>query len=501
MVENWAVVGAGLSSASFLRGFAIASSAYPKSKLPNVTILHHSDVDGEANSVDSVPISGKKVAIPGFFSVPPGQKIHSNLANGLSGSQNFGGWSQKWGATWFPPLDSDLALWPEEIRLNLIEGLKAVEDTYSVVGPKRASLRRPARGLPARVSPSFMERQAQNLPPELRFSPSSLFIAPLAADQTEGCNQCGQCLTGCPAGHIWNALDEIKRLQEHLGFGVISNFSVTKIVPAAGRFLIVGFGEGDRRRELQFDRVFLGAGPLQTGCILARSELAVEPLIVRETAMFAVPFMRVDGRKTVVDEVPRIGLSEGFLTEDRGRSSDKAPRFFAQLYGDSAELRKKITSESRIAGALPAWLQKAIFARIGVAMVFVRQDRSPSIRVTVAGQAATIYSSSGESPFSPLVKFTLAMRRAGLIALLPLLRPAPAGHSYHLGASFPLADDAIAPLDLNTTNSLGEPNGHSKIHLIDGSGLPVVPPTPVSGLVMANNFRLAKAVLKNVLSA
>lgn len=499
MVENWVVVGAGLSTASFLRGFANASYSYPKDRLPRITVLHHSEVSSAIDTGGLASISGKRVGIPGFFSSPPGQKIQSSLANGLSGSQNFGGWSQGWGATWHPPFDSDLAMWPEETRVELIEQLRAVEKSYSVVGPWRTSTDRQRPRSPARVEPSFLENAVQKLPTQVSFSASSLFLAPLDEDQSKGCNQCGQCLTGCPAGHIWNAQHEISDLQKRLGFEILPNFSVTRVIPSSSGFLILGFGEGEQHQKLKFDRVFLAAGPLQTATILLRSDMAAQPVEVRETSMFAVPFVRSDGRKTAAPGQTRIGLSEAFLTENHGKNPDNGPRFFSQLYGDSGELRERIMSESRFARILPTWLQATLFSRIGIAMVFVRQDKSPLIRVSLDGDLARLDASPGRKPFSNLVQFAFSMLRVGLVAFLPFLRSAPPGHSYHLGASFPLAGNPENPSQVNKTNVLGEPNGHQKIHLIDGSSLPIVPPTPVSGLVMANNFRIARAVLKDAL--
>ena len=83
-------------------------------------------------------------------------------------------------------------------------------------------------------------------------------------------------------------------------------------------------------------------------------------------------------------------------------------------------------------------------------------------------------------------------RMLDLYPVLPMLRLAAAGKSYHYGGSFPHATDGSTTF---RSDRLGRVEPWQRIHLVDASVFPNVPATTFTLTVMANAHRIAAETL------
>ncbi len=79
-----------------------------------------------------------------------------------------------------------------------------------------------------------------------------------------------------------------------------------------------------------------------------------------------------------------------------------------------------------------------------------------------------------------------------LYPLLPMLRLAAGGKSYHWGGSFPHTGDRSAALG---SDRLGRVGPWRRIHIVDASVFPNVPAMTFTLTIMANAHRIASETL------
>src|SRR5262249_50676193 len=89
------------------------------------------------------------------------------------------------------------------------------------------------------------------------------------------------------------------------------------------------------------------------------------------------------------------------------------------------------------------------------------------------------------------VAFTLLKhaRRIGAVPLVPMLKIAELGRSFHSGGSFPMSEN---PRGFQT-DLLGRPSGWQRLHAVDATIFPSVPATTITFSVMANAHRIGCA--------
>lgn len=86
-----------------------------------------------------------------------------------------------------------------------------------------------------------------------------------------------------------------------------------------------------------------------------------------------------------------------------------------------------------------------------------------------------------------LWKIARHARELGVFAVPFFARLGLPGQSYHCGGSFPMSS---APRALET-DTLGRIPGFDRIHAVDASVLPSIPPTTITFTAMANAHRIA----------
>jgi hypothetical protein len=81
-----------------------------------------------------------------------------------------------------------------------------------------------------------------------------------------------------------------------------------------------------------------------------------------------------------------------------------------------------------------------------------------------------------------------------LYPVLPMLRLAAGGKSYHFGGSFPHARNGMSAIF--GTDRLGRVRSWQRIHLVDASVFPNIPAMTFTLTIMANAHRIASESLE-----
>jgi ferredoxin len=506
--ERWALLGSGLSGLAFLTQLETELALVQPSKRPTVTVFPGLVPPAPPSVGAKAAVTGKQVNGVDPFFIVDRLTVKSRLAKRLAGSNSIGGWGQIWGATWCPPTEQSLQDWPEAIAQKLALFFEKAESAFDIVGTPLH--RKKSQTGTVRVSLGFLDPQTITSPGvsetrgerTISIRPSNLFIAPFADDQSSGCNQCGQCLLGCPSNHILNPAVRFELIVKSpsLPLEVRPGVIVQELQELNDFVSIKTVSLSGDQEWHEFDRVFVGLGALQTAVIMLRTESIKDPVILGEAAMIAVPFIRKKFQRTDTVE-SRISLCDAFFL-----SSETSPNLtadadrFAQLYGSSAALIESVWALRILKRLLPAKAADLLLSRIGVAMYFEHSDSSRQIELT--RQKGEILIRPGRRPRNPpmFTKFLKEIRSFGILPLPLIKRRAPTGHSYHLGGSFPLVDpEPPESRSSNWSDALGRPNHLDRVHLIDSSVLPRVTSTPTAGVTMANAMRLCSAVVAELL--
>jgi hypothetical protein len=424
--------------------------------------------------------------IPSIF------QTRSNLESGIGGSATFGGWTNIWGATISPLTKNELGFWDHD-RHVLKEHQRIIREKLKFGHPDldfnsidyRSGLL------------NHIDLESNKATPEVNIRLSDLAITPVSSSPETGCVRCSNCLKGCPWGKIWSAnlgWEEFKqsgRLQYELDFWIES------VIESRDKVEVRGKRDGELE-SLYFDKVFVALGVFQTAALMLRSKIARE-IEIRDSAMFVVPFIRPFFRSTSPTR-SGISLSSAFVTTNftRGKSLASEHDFFAQLYGYSEDLEKKISARFKYFEMVPKSLRKLILSRIGIAMCFFDQTLSGTIVCNLESDGVVAI-----TPFSPKIEkgelASIARRQLAKVKLftLPfvgeLLSP---GLGFHSGASFP-PDSAQRGEQKNYSDKFGRPNETQRIHLIDTSVFPRIGSSPPTFNAMVNAYSISKAIIDN----
>jgi len=438
------------------------------------------------------------------FATPPGQvrRFGSDFAMEPAGmtfadgadafflrsSRAGGGLSNLWGSALLPYRATDMAGWPITAD-DLAPHYRAVAALLPVAG-RSDDLQRlfPIPDMAGRTTlpPS---PQAERLLDRLDRARSALAADGITAGQARqavapGCRLCGQCLHGCPWGLIWSAGAEVEKLRQNPNFTHRPGAIVTSLREDADTVTLhLASGE-----TLAPDRAFLGAGVLESARILLASGLATS-LDLRDSAHGFLPFLHRWSAPRRPDRGPFHTLPQVFAELD---APDLSPfSLHAQIYtwNEFFEADLVQTYARRLPGSAPFF--RALARRLIVAQIFLHSDQSAIARLTLAADGrlkATVLPNPATGPtFDAAARaYGRGLARAGLLPLLPARRLNPPGSAFHAGATLRMARTPGA----RQSDTLGRPQGMSRLHLIDASSLPAIPATTITLSVMANAHRI-----------
>lgn len=434
------------------------------------------------------PAGKMTAAVSDAFRIPDSFRMSSSLEGEMAGSSAFGGWSNIWGGTILRYTQWGLSHWKFE---NF-----AIQDSYMKlehllpkfrIEPGQSLLRRIPRFLATATEFTISGRKCS-------IGPSNLAISEFSPDQRTGCNQCGECLSGCPANHIWNAGEDWERLFSSENFGLLSNEWVEKVSETAGKVRIESTDDHGDTQIREYDRVFVGLGAIQSGALMIRSGIARSPVLIRDSRMILAPFIRKYLGKTG-DNQKRVTLSDGFALTTNEDEGDLGVDFFSQIYGYSPEMNLRVSTAIPLVKLLPRGLRILLLSRFGVGMCFFDQEISGTIALAQTTSGTISVTPSDDSALLKLCKKQMRheFQLLGFRALSFLSKPTAVGLGYHFGSSFPLQCEQDE--SRNDSDRIGRPNGARRIHLVDSSVFPRICSTPITWTIMANAYRITSESL------
>jgi ferredoxin len=321
------------------------------------------------------------------------------------------------------------------------------------------------------------------------------------AIEASNCVRCGMCMSGCPYGLVYSAaqtfdaLRQSKRVTHHGGFLVLKVMERTDGVQVVAREIATG-----RIERFEADRAYVACGAMGTTRLVANSlSLFDVELPMLESQQFVLPMLSlratVDPRRerdftlnqfnmTVTLNGSSVDISQLHFYTFNSAFIDALP---ALLRSSSAEpLQVQLLRRLTVAlGYLPSWSSPRLLVRVQPAS----NDMSvPGLHISRDGAP------SGHSRMlrSVMMKLSRSARLLDLYPVLPMLRLAAGGKSYHWGGSFPHVSNRSTALG---SDMLGRVGPWQRIHLVDASVFPSVPAMTFGLTVMANAHRIASETL------
>ncbi len=187
-------------------------------------------------------------------------------------------------------------------------------------------------------------------------------------------------------------------------------------------------------------------------------------------------------------------LAQAFIElNDRSDSTRSA---HLQVYGYSDLILREAAATLRLQPRLVERLARPFLSRLLFCQGYLHSDRSRSIRAKLEGNGpqAPLRVEALGSPIevrhrveAVLTRLRGSAAQLRAVPLRPLLQVWDPGRGAHTGGSFPMSGK---PSGLEA-DLLGRPAGLRRVHLVDASVFPTVPPTTITLTVMANAQRIA----------
>lgn len=242
------------------------------------------------------------------------------------------------------------------------------------------------------------------------------------------------------------------------------------------------------------ERVFIGAGPLPSTRLMLRSLDAVGASVeLRDSQYYTFPLVRTKGTPVSI-ETQGNTLAQAFI-EVEGEA-DPYGSAHLQVYGFNDLMLREVAATLRLSQPMTARVLGPLLSRLLFCQGYLHSDRSRSIR-------AVLEENGPRAPLrlSPLGSEEKVKRNVAAVVdrvrrssrplrarpLRRMLRIWEPGRGIHAGGGFPMRTSPTGfQCDL-----LGRPAGLRRIHLVDSSVFPSIPPTTITYTVMANAQRIA----------
>jgi choline dehydrogenase-like flavoprotein len=433
--------------------------------------------------------------------VPAAVSIDSGPKSGFRPSFAAGGLSNVWGASVLPFRAYDISEWP--IAYSEFE---AAYET--VLG--RIPVSSVATGGES-LFPQIRSRIGISIDPVLRrvlrpdrhgrrglgglhAVPGTLAIVTDKTDERY-CRSCGLCLSGCAYDSIFSTAHLLPALSRS-GLRYLSGITVIGMTESdAGVTLRCVDGKG-QHVEVGCSRVFLGAGPVSSSALVLDAFRDRRPVELADCQAVTVPLLSIRPFDVETHRSTLTQVVVGHLADD-GRSLAHY-----QIYGTGHEVRTAVSHACR-RFRLPEVLTSQVVPRGIPAHGFLRPEDSGVLRVLnqdpgtqdrLRISVEAVVNARTRVVVSRRLR-VLALR--GLLVLWPLAHIEEVGRSYHVASSFPIS----ATVGPRTSDLFGRPAGLKRVHLIDASSLPTVPPQSPTLTVMAHATRIAGEVTRNFIEA
>lgn len=422
---------------------------------------------------------------------------------GLTPSLGRGGLSAVWGASMLPYRQSDLAGWPLDLDSlapfyrSVLEFLPIAARHDGLESEFPLYVDEPRDLEPTSQVRSFLadlERGSERLR-QGGIVAGRARIAVRTEDDSEGraCQYSGLCLHGCPLGSIWSAEHALAELRSRWKVRYLPGSYVERFEEGSDA-VEVTFRTVNGIERMRAERLFVAAGVLPTTRLVLGSLDAVgEPVELRDSQYYTFPLLRGRGSRVGVESQGNT-LAQAFL--ELNDADDPRRSAHLQVYGYSDLMLREAASMLRLPPPRVERIARPLLSRLLFCQGYLHSERSRSIRAELAGgepESPLLLSPLGSAEDVRRDVEAVVRRLRGVagalraIPLRPLLRVWEPGRGVHVGGSFPMS---ARPSGLEA-DLLGRPAGLRRVHLVDSSVFPSVPPTTITFTAMANAQRIA----------
>ncbi|WP_447984323.1 GMC oxidoreductase [Nitrospira sp. Nam74] len=414
-----------------------------------------------------------------------------------------GGLSNVWGSAVLPYRAGDIRDWPINVD-ELAPHYQAVFD-FMPLAAQRDDLEGEFPLYSRHYAPLKPSSQARALMYDLhasrevlrkegiRYGQARLAVQAGAFPEQGGCIYCGMCLYGCPRKLIYNSAQSVETLKAQTGFDYRTDVAVDRVVENAnGIELVCRHPSNQLPFTLRGERVYLAGGVIGTAKIMLASVGAYgKRLTIKDSQYFLLPLLRFKRTKEVARE-PLHTLAQTFFEIGACIPQGNPAHLQAYTYNDLYQR----TLESRF-GALfqiSGRLSDSLLGRIIILQGYLHSNDSSALSVRlehreVADQLvleAMINPRSKAHVESISRKLLRCSRHLRAVPILPLLQIGKPGQGSHIGGTFPMRRSP----ERFETDVHGRFSGMRRVHIVDASVFPSVPPTTITLSVMANAHRI-----------
>jgi choline dehydrogenase-like flavoprotein len=423
-------------------------------------------------------------------------------------SAAYGGFSGVWGSQLMPFTPSVFATWP--VRASEIQPhYEAILREIPFAGEEDDLADHfPLMGCPTPL-PEMSVRSKWVLEAYARHRPAlndmgiTMGKARLAFEAAR-CVRCGLCMTGCPYGLIYSASQTFDALRRANRVTYHDGLMALEVSEESDKAVVIAkqLGTG-RMHRFEADRVYVACGAIGTTRLVANSlGLFDVQLAMGESQQFALPMLSLrptdDPRReaaftlnqfnmVVALDQSGVDISQLHFYTFNSAFLDALP---SPLRADSAEYarRQLLRRLSVVLGYLPSWRSPRLLVRV---------------RRAASGEDLPKLQLSRETPPPGrkqmlrvvLTRLARSSRLLDLYPMLPMLRLAAGGKSYHFGGSFPHIESGSTRFG---SDRLGRVASWRRVHLVDASVFPNVPAMTFTLTIMANAHRIASESLELV---
>ena len=453
--------------------------------------------------------SGTKAAVKGLVKLTYGSDFPYRRMPGATAiesegvyaqySMGKGGLSATWGTAVMPYRQKDIEDWPLTVEdlaphyrsvldfMPVAQELDSLADDFPLSKVTKAMPLGPqGRQLWGRLQAHETELASSGI----KFGRSRLAIRNSSENSPDACTQCGLCMYGCPVGLLYSSAQTVRNLMEHSNFRYMPGYAVQKISERNDHVEVATVRTNGSPETIVGDRVFLGAGVLNTAAIMLRSLKAYDtPLRFKDSHYFMMPVLGVRGARGFKRGNLQT-MSQLFIEVMDEKLSSFSTHCQVYTYSDLFEQPIR-----NLLGPLsPLFPWNMVLSRLMIMQVFMHSAESPGFsgQLERTGGEDRLRLTKEHLPrtdwlIAELMKKLWSIRRmTGMLPVSQMLERGEPGRGFHTGGTFPMSK---VPTGFES-DLLGRPSGLKRTHLVDSSVLPSIPGTTITYTVMANAHRI-----------